>query len=49
MAGAAVVAVALPTVDGYRFVMWSDGVTTPERTDVITADFKIEAIFEKIP
>ncbi len=49
MAGAAVVAVASPTVDGYRFVMWSDGVTTPERTDVITADFKIEAIFEKIP
>lgn len=49
MAGAAVVAVALPTVDGYRFVQWSDGVTTPERTDVITSDFKIEAIFEKIP
>lgn len=32
----------------YRFVGWSDGVTTPERTDIITGDFEVEALFEKI-
>lgn len=34
---------------GYRFVKWSDGVTTPERKDSnITADFTVTAIFEPI-
>lgn len=34
--------------NGYRFVGWSDGVTTPERTDLITGDFEVTAIFEKL-
>lgn len=34
--------------NGYRFVKWSDGVTTPERTDLITGDFTVTAIFEKV-
>lgn len=34
--------------DSYRFVCWSDGVTTPERTDLITGDFTVTAIFEKV-
>ncbi|MDE5562415.1 MAG: InlB B-repeat-containing protein [Clostridiales bacterium] len=34
---------------GYRFVRWSDGVTTPERKDRnITGDFTVTAIFEPI-
>ena len=33
---------------GLRFVQWSDGVTTAERTDLITGDFTVTAIFEKI-
>ncbi len=34
---------------GYRFVRWSDGVTTPERKDKnITADFTVTAIFEPV-
>lgn len=34
---------------GYRFVGWSDGVTTPERKDRnITSDFTVTAIFEQI-
>lgn len=42
----AVVAKPFP---GYRFVQWSDGVTTPERWDRnITADFTVTAIFEPI-
>ena len=49
MAGATVEVTAEPESYGYRFVRWSDGVTTPERTDVITADFDVRAIYEKIP
>ena len=33
---------------GMRFVQWSDGVTTAERTDLITGDFTVTAIFEEI-
>lgn len=34
---------------GYKFVMWSDGVLTAERTDYnIQEDFTVYAIFEKI-
>ena len=32
----------------YRFVRWSDGVETAERTDYITGDFEVTAIFEEI-
>ena len=39
---------AIPN-DGYRFVKWSDGITTAIRHDVnIIAYFRVEAIFEKI-
>ena len=39
--------VANPDV-GYKFVKWSDGVTTAERTDKnITADKSVTAVFEK--
>ena len=35
--------------EGYRFVKWSDGITTAIRHDVnIIAYFRVEAIFEKI-
>ena len=34
--------------DNYEFVCWSDGVTTPERTDCITGDREFTAIFRKI-
>lgn len=34
---------------GYRFVRWSDGVTTPERKDKnVTTDLNVTAIFEPI-
>lgn len=33
---------------GYRFVKWSDGVTTAVRRDKVIAYFRVEAIFEKI-
>ncbi|MCM1289255.1 MAG: InlB B-repeat-containing protein [Corallococcus sp.] len=33
---------------GHRFLQWSDGVTTAERTDLITGDFTVTAIFEPI-
>lgn len=33
--------------DGFRFKCWSDGLTTAERTDLITGDFTVTAIFEK--
>ncbi len=39
-----VVAVA---VEGYSFVMWSDGITTAERTDTIYHPFDISAIYVK--
>lgn len=32
---------------GYRFVCWSDGDTSPERTIEVTADIILEALFEK--
>ena len=32
----------------YKFVQWSDGVMTAERTDLITGDFTVTAIFEKV-
>lgn len=32
----------------YRFVKWSDGVTTATRTDVVRGDLELVAIFEKI-
>ena len=36
-------------IDGYRFVAWSDGITTAIRHDVnMIAYFRVEAIFEKI-
>ncbi len=36
------------TKEGYKFVKWSDGVTTPNRQDInITADTTVTAIFEK--
>ncbi len=39
---------AIPNA-GYRFVEWSDGITTPERQDKnITSDKNITAIFEKL-
>ena len=39
---------AVPNV-GYRFVSWSDGITTPERQDKnITADKTVTAQFEKV-
>ena len=39
---------AIPS-DGYRFVAWSDGITTAIRHDVnIIAYIRVEAIFEKI-
>ena len=31
-----------------RFVRWSDGVTTPERTEIITSDLDLTAIFEEV-
>lgn len=35
--------------EGFRFVRWSDGVTTAKRKDVnVIAYFRVEAIFEKI-
>lgn len=43
MEGTAVTAVAL---DGYRFVMWSDGVTDATRTDIANENKTIQAIFE---
>ncbi len=45
---AAETVVAVPN-SGYKFVRWSDGVTTAERTDIITADLEVSAIFEAIP
>jgi len=45
--GASVTATAVPYL-GQRFVKWSDGVTTAERTDLITGDFTVTAIFEPI-
>lgn len=34
---------------GYRFIKWSDGITTPKRKDKnITSDFTVTAIFEPI-
>ena len=33
---------------GIEFVRWSDGVTTPTRTDLITGDFSVTAIFQPI-
>ena len=44
----------VPTVtaepkEGYRFVRWSDGVTTAARNDIdIRADLYVTAIFEPI-
>ena len=36
------------TKEGYKFVKWSDGVTTPNRQDInITANKTVTAIFEK--
>lgn len=32
----------------FRFVRWSDGVTTPERTELITGDLDLTAIFEEV-
>lgn len=32
----------------FRFVRWSDGVTTPERTEIITGDLDLTAIFEEV-
>lgn len=34
--------------DNNKFVCWSDGVTTPERTILITGDLTVTAIFEEI-
>lgn len=34
---------------GYKFIGWSDGVTTPERTDIISSDLEVTAIFEALP
>lgn len=45
--GQYVTAVAVPSL-GQRFIKWSDGVTTAERTDLITGDFTVTAIFEPI-
>ena len=42
------VTVKADPITGMRFVQWSDGVTTAERTDLITGDFTVTAIFEKI-
>jgi len=40
--------VAVPD-EGYRFVEWSDGVDTAERTDKnITTDLSVKALFEKV-
>ncbi len=39
---------AVPST-GYKFIKWSDGITTPERQDKnITSDKSVTAIFEKI-
>ena len=35
-------------ITGYEFVGWSDGVTTATRTDFITGDFEVTAIFQPI-
>ena len=35
--------------DGYRFVQWSDDVTTNPRTIVVTADVELTAQFEALP
>ncbi len=32
----------------FRFVRWLDGVTTPERTEIITGDLDLTAIFEEV-
>ncbi len=34
---------------GYKFVGWSDGVTTSDRFDTPTANLEVTAIFEKLP
>ena len=34
---------------GFKFVSWSDGVLTAERTDVVTSDLEITAQFEALP
>ncbi|MBE6544272.1 MAG: hypothetical protein E7675_07710 [Ruminococcaceae bacterium] len=36
-------------LEGYKFIGWSDGVTTPERTDVPKSSIEVTAIFEKLP
>lgn len=47
--GGAVAKVAAVPDEGYEFVKWTDGVTTPERKDVdITKDMKVTAIFDPI-
>lgn len=32
----------------FRFIGWSDGVMTPDRTDIITGDLEVRALYEKI-
>lgn len=46
--GDSITVVVKPFRENYRFVGWSDGVTTPERTDLITGDLTVTAIFEEI-
>ncbi len=35
--------------EGYRFVRWDDGNTTPYRDIIVTADVTVTAIFEAVP
>lgn len=49
--GSEVTLKASPLISPYkefRFVRWSDGVTTPERTEIITGDLDLTAIFEEV-
>ena len=34
--------------EGYAFIMWDDGVTTPNRTDKLRGDLTVTAIFKKL-
>ena len=45
--GGEITVTAIP-LKGYIFVRWSDGITTPTRTDFITGNIEVTAIFEKI-
>ena len=38
--------IAIPE-EGYEFLKWSDGVTTAGRTDIVTEDISVTAIFER--